>query len=69
MPAPVRVHGNTYLVGFEGLTVALIRTGEGLILVDGALPQAVPAIDGRASLCSDPRSKTRAWQHAGVLRA
>lgn len=43
--APVRVHGNTYLVGFEGLTVALIQTGEGLILVDGALPQAVPAIE------------------------
>ncbi|MBW8304563.1 MAG: subclass B3 metallo-beta-lactamase [Brevundimonas sp.] len=43
--APVRVHGNTYLVGFEGLTVALIRTTDGLILIDGALPQAVPAIE------------------------
>src|SRR5687768_6612705 len=42
---PVRVHGNTYLVGFEGLTVALIRTPDGLILVDGALPQAVPALE------------------------
>lgn len=43
--APVQVHGNTYLVGFEGLTVALIRTSDGLILIDGALPQAVPAIE------------------------
>lgn len=43
--APVQVHGNTYLVGFEGLTVALIRTDDGLILIDGALPQAVPAIE------------------------
>ncbi|WP_443026599.1 subclass B3 metallo-beta-lactamase [Sphingomonas sp. IC-11] len=41
---PVRVIGNTYLVGFGGLSVALIDTGEGLILIDGALPQAVPAI-------------------------
>ncbi|WP_332654937.1 subclass B3 metallo-beta-lactamase [Brevundimonas sp.] len=43
--ASVQVHGNTYLVGFEGLTVALIRTSDGLILVDGALPQAVPAVE------------------------
>lgn len=43
--APVRLHGNTYLVGFLGLNVALIRTSEGLILIDGALPQAVPAIE------------------------
>jgi len=42
--APARVFGNTYLVGFDGLSVALIDTGEGLILIDGALPQAAPAI-------------------------
>lgn len=41
---PVRVFGNTYLVGFGGLNVALIDTGQGLILIDGALPQAAPAI-------------------------
>lgn len=41
---PVRVFGNTYLVGFGGISVALINTGDGLILVDGALPQAAPAI-------------------------
>ena len=41
---PIRVFGNTYLVGFGGLSVALVDTGEGLILIDGALPQAVPAI-------------------------
>ncbi|WP_294236842.1 subclass B3 metallo-beta-lactamase [uncultured Sphingomonas sp.] len=41
---PVRVFGNTYLVGFGGLNVALINTGKGLILIDGALPQAAPAI-------------------------
>jgi len=41
---PIRVFGNSYLVGFGGLSVALIDTGAGLILVDGALPQAAPAI-------------------------
>lgn len=42
---PVHVHGETYLVGFAGLNVALIRTDAGLILIDGAVPQAVPAIE------------------------
>ena len=43
--APVRLYGNTYLVGFSGLDVVLISTSDGLILIDGALPQAVPAIE------------------------
>ena len=41
---PERLFGNTYLVGFGGMSVALIDTGDGLVLVDGALPQAAPAI-------------------------
>lgn len=43
--APVKVYGNTYYVGFQGLSVALIDTGQGLILIDGALPQAVAEIE------------------------
>ncbi|MFM6853597.1 MAG: subclass B3 metallo-beta-lactamase [Sphingopyxis sp.] len=43
---PVRVHGNTYLVGFSGLNVALIRTANGLVLIDGGLPQGVAAVQG-----------------------
>lgn len=43
--APIRVYGNSYVVGFSGLSVGLIRTSQGLILVDAALPQAVPAIE------------------------
>ncbi|WP_447760211.1 subclass B3 metallo-beta-lactamase [Sphingopyxis panaciterrae] len=44
-PAPSeKIFGDSYLVGFGGLSVALIDTGDGLILVDGALPQAAPAI-------------------------
>lgn len=42
---PTRIHGNTYFVGFGGLTVVLISTSEGLVLIDGALPQAVPALE------------------------
>ncbi len=41
---PIRIHGNTYLVGFAGLNVALIDSGDGLILIDGAVPQAVREI-------------------------
>lgn len=42
---PMRVHGKTYLVGFSGLNVALIKTSAGLILIDGAVPQGVAAIE------------------------
>ncbi|CAN5154509.1 CAU/MBL1b family subclass B3 metallo-beta-lactamase [soil metagenome] len=43
--APVRVFGNTYFVGTQGLSLALIDTGQGLILIDGAVPQAVADIE------------------------
>lgn len=43
--APARLHGDSYLVGFGGLNVALIRTSAGLILIDGAVPQAVGDIE------------------------
>lgn len=43
--APIRLYGNTYLVGFSGLDVALIATSDGLILIDGAVPQAVMDIE------------------------
>ena len=41
---PARIHGDTYYVGVGGLSVALIYTKAGLILIDGALPQSVAAI-------------------------
>ena len=43
--APYRIHGDTYMVGFAGLDVGLISTRDGLILIDGALPQAVADIE------------------------
>lgn len=42
---PARIYGNSYLVGFGGLNVALIRTDAGLILIDGAVPQAVGTVE------------------------
>jgi metallo-beta-lactamase class B len=43
--APIRVYGNTYLVGFQGMNVGLIDTGKGLILIDGAVPQSVRDVE------------------------
>lgn len=73
---PVRIFGNSYLVGFGGLSVALIDTGDGLILIDGALPQAAPTIlaniaklgfrpkDVKYILSTEPH-----FDHAGGLAA
>jgi metallo-beta-lactamase class B len=42
---PFKVFGNTYYVGVAGLSSVLIATANGLILLDGALPQSAPLID------------------------
>lgn len=42
----VHIHGETWFVGVDGLTSLLIRTREGLVLLDGDLPQSVPLIEG-----------------------
>ncbi len=43
--APFRVFGNTYYVGVAGLSAVLITSDQGLILLDGDLPQSAPLID------------------------
>lgn len=43
--APFRVYGNTWYVGTAGLSSLLIETADGLILIDGALPQSAALID------------------------
>src|ERR1700761_8661112 len=54
--APVRVYGNAWLVGFGGLSVGLIKTDAGLILIDGALPQSVGAVEANIrTLGFDPK--------------
>ena len=42
---PFRVFGNTYYVGTEGLSSILIESDQGLILLDGGLPQSAVRID------------------------
>jgi metallo-beta-lactamase class B len=73
---PMRIFGNTYLVGFGDLNVALIRTSAGLILVDGGVPQGVQQVEENVrSLGFDPRdiklilSTEPHWDHAGGLAA
>lgn len=73
---PEKIFGNSYLVGFRGLSVALIDTGTGLILIDGALPQAAPAIlNNVRALGFDPKdikfilSTEPHYDHAGGLAA
>lgn len=73
---PVRLFGTSYLVGFGGLSVAMIDTGDGLILIDGALPQGDPAILANvAKLGFRPRdikyilSTEPHFDHAGGIAA
>lgn len=42
---PFRIYGNTWYVGTQGLTSLLIETSNGLILLDGALPQSALEIE------------------------
>ena len=43
--APFRIAANTWYVGVAGLSAILVDTGNGLVLVDGGLPQSAPLID------------------------
>ena len=42
---PTRIYDNAYLVGYTGLTIGLIDTGKGLILIDAGLPQGVSGVE------------------------
>lgn len=42
--APFLLHGKSWYVGTQGLSAVLIDSGDGLVLVDGALPQSAPLI-------------------------
>lgn len=73
---PKRIFGNTYLVGFRKMNVALIDTGAGLIVIDSALPQSVAAVEANIrTLGFAPRdvklilSTEPHYDHAGGLAA
>ncbi len=42
---PFRIYGNTYYVGTRGLTSILIASPQGLVLIDGTLPQNARQIE------------------------
>ena len=44
--APFKLHSRSYYVGVRGLSAVLIETSDGLILMDGGLPQSAPLIEG-----------------------
>lgn len=41
---PARIHGNSYMVGTCGISVVLVTSPAGHVLIDGATAQAVPGI-------------------------
>jgi metallo-beta-lactamase class B len=41
---PARIYGNTYYVGTCGITVLLVTSPKGHVLIDGATDEAVPSI-------------------------
>lgn len=42
---PTRIYGETYYVGTGGLSIVLIATDDGLVLIDGGLPQTVSRVE------------------------
>ena len=53
---PARIHGNTYYVGTCGITVLLVTSAKGHVLIDGATDEAVPSIlDNIRTLGFNPR--------------
>lgn len=42
---PFRIYGNTYYVGTRGLTSVLIQSSDGLVLIDGTLPQNAAQVE------------------------
>jgi metallo-beta-lactamase class B len=42
--APVRIYGNTWYVGTNGLSALLITSESGHVLIDGGLPESAPII-------------------------
>lgn len=42
---PFRIYGNTYYVGTHGLSAILIASSDGLVLIDGTLPQNAALVE------------------------
>ena len=73
---PFRIYGNTWYVGTAGLSSLLIETDDGLILVDGGLPQSAALIEANIKSAGfDPLSISAIlvshahFDHAGGVAA
>lgn len=73
---PAHVFGNTWYVGTCGITVLLVETNAGLVLLDGGPPEAAPLVLANIrKLGFDPRQvrwillSHEHWDHAGALAA
>jgi metallo-beta-lactamase class B len=73
---PFRIYGNTWYVGTQGLASLLIETDDGLILVDGGLPQSAALIDTNIRRLGFETTDIKAilvshahYDHAGGLAA
>ena len=73
---PFQIFGNTYYVGAAGLSSILIDTGDGLILLDGGLPQTAAVIAENVSELGFSAADIRLiglshahYDHAGGLAA
>lgn len=73
---PFRIHGNTWYVGTAGLSSLLIETDDGLILIDGGLPQSAALIDANIRNLGFDTHSVKAilishahYDHAGGLAA
>ena len=71
-----RIYGNTWYVGTAGLSSLLIETDDGLILIDGALPQSAALIEANIKSAGfDPLSISAIlvshahFDHAGGVAA
>lgn len=42
---PFRIYGNTWYVGTRGLSAILVDSSQGLVLIDGTLPQNAPLVE------------------------
>jgi len=73
---PFRIHGDTWYVGTAGLTSLLIESDDGLILIDGGLPQSAALIDANIRDLGFDTQDVKAilishahYDHAGGLAA
>lgn len=73
---PFRIYGNTWYVGTDGLSSVLIESDEGLVLIDGGLPQSAALIDANIRTLGFDPANIKAilvshahYDHAGGVAA